>query len=99
MGGYHWICTGALGQGEDERGISLLLADRRPHCHAAVGDLDLRDTGLALVVTDDDPVPPLDLHLGHGVGHLVGTVAGEPVDTAPDGRRTAREDRGQACGR
>ena len=31
-----------------------------------------------------DPVQSLDLHLGHGVGHLVGAVAGEPVDTAPD---------------
>ena len=33
---------------------------------------------LALVVTDGDPVQSLDLHFGHGVGHLVGTIAGEP---------------------
>ena len=42
-------------QREDERRIALLFADRRPDRHAAVGDLDLRGAGLALVVADGEP--------------------------------------------
>ena len=64
--------------------MTLLFSDQRPDPHTAVGDLDLRGAGRAFVVADGDQVQSPELHLGHGVGHLVGAVASEPIDTAPD---------------
>ena len=43
---------------EYEHRVALLLGDRRPDGHAAVGEFNLGGTELALVVTDSDPVPP-----------------------------------------
>src|SRR4051794_14912036 len=69
-----------MDHGQVERGIALLLADRRPHVDAPVAELDAGLAGLAILPGDLDPMQALDRDLPHLVGDRVPSVAGQAID-------------------
>ena len=61
--------------------VQLLFCDRSKHPDAAIAELQYGFAHGAFLVPHLDPVQPLNLDLGHLVGHGVVAFAGKPVDT------------------
>ena len=68
--------------GERERGIALLLGERRQHREAVVLDGEVRLALLAVVVTHRDPMLTLGRLLVQRCDDRLGAVIRPPVDTA-----------------
>jgi hypothetical protein len=69
-----------MDHGQVERGIALLLADRRPHVDAPVAKLDTGLAGLTIIPGDLDPVQAPDRDLLHLARDRVPPIAGQAID-------------------
>lgn len=74
---------------QGERGITLLLSDRRQDADAAVFDLDSHGLGSALAVAKLHRMQPADLHLVRFVGDRMLAVSRQPIDAASDKEMSA----------
>ena len=63
-----------------QRGVALLLADRRQDVNAAVSEFKNRLAGAALAVADLDAVQPLDGNLSHCIRDCVVAIASQTVN-------------------
>jgi hypothetical protein len=73
-----------MDHGQGQRGIAILLSDRRQDANLAMSDLKNGLVVIALAVSDFDAMEPFDADLVHFVGDGVIPVSSQAVDAGPD---------------
>lgn len=69
---------------QGQRGIAILLSDRRQDAKFAISDLEDGFIGIALVVSDIDAMQSFDGNLVHFVGDRVISIPGQTVNASPN---------------
>lgn len=69
---------------QGQRGIALLLSDRRQNATLAISDLEDGFIGIAVVVSDVDAMQSFDGNLVNFVGDRVISIPGQTVNASPN---------------